>query len=354
KNFIFQAFQYKDAALEKYRHVPLSIAVAASACVPGVFHPLPLTDLYRNVTPKLVDGGVHDNQGAAPLLYEECQDIIVSDASGQMADKKSPASFFVLVALRAKSILEDRVRDLGLESLVTHSEAGEVKNRLILHLRDGLDVQNMKPQQAMQSVDETQRQPLPYGMDQRVQRRLSAVRTDLDAFTEVEAYSLMYSGYCLAGYKLLTNGIRKYSEGIMGTPAEWQFMKIKDFANCTTENKYYLKQLSIAGKNLFKPLLLMRKRILLPVILTLAVGVYFAWTPATAWLSKSLQQWWLLLDNCFKADCVGGGVLLALLALVFAIAIGSLLISMICWFNIRVMTPLFLHLGSLEYLKKRR
>src|SRR5205814_8805972 len=35
----------------------------------------------------------------------------------------------------------------------------------------------------------------PYGIVKNVQEKLSAIRTDLDSFSEVEAYALMASGY---------------------------------------------------------------------------------------------------------------------------------------------------------------
>ena len=39
------------------------VAVAASACVPALFHPLAISNLFDGVRVELVDGGVHDNQG---------------------------------------------------------------------------------------------------------------------------------------------------------------------------------------------------------------------------------------------------------------------------------------------------
>ncbi len=41
----------------------LGRAVAASACVPGVFSPVRLDGAYEGLEVQLVDGGVHDNQG---------------------------------------------------------------------------------------------------------------------------------------------------------------------------------------------------------------------------------------------------------------------------------------------------
>ena len=80
---------YYDEAPSAYQRYRLGYAVAASSCVPGLFEPLPLPDLYehagsgRKITVRLVDGGVHDNQGTASLLEQGCAVLLVSDASGQ-------------------------------------------------------------------------------------------------------------------------------------------------------------------------------------------------------------------------------------------------------------------------------
>ena len=63
---------YHDRAPPAYQSMPLSKAVVASACVPGLFEPLRLDNLYaleergkeaEALTLRQVDGGVHDNQG---------------------------------------------------------------------------------------------------------------------------------------------------------------------------------------------------------------------------------------------------------------------------------------------------
>ena len=41
-----------------------------------------------------------------------------------------------------------------------------------------------------------------YGVDREIQQQLSEIRTDLDSFTEVEAYALMASGYLTTAYQL--------------------------------------------------------------------------------------------------------------------------------------------------------
>ncbi|MCK4828972.1 patatin-like phospholipase family protein, partial [bacterium] len=54
---------YKEI-VKKQQNIELGLAVAASACVPGLFHPLAISGLYpEGIRVQLVDGGVHDNQG---------------------------------------------------------------------------------------------------------------------------------------------------------------------------------------------------------------------------------------------------------------------------------------------------
>ena len=83
---------YYEAAPTPYQRFRLGHAVAASACVPGIFEPLALPDLYPKLTVRLVDGGVHDNQGISGLLEQGMNVFLVSDASGQMELQTQPAS----------------------------------------------------------------------------------------------------------------------------------------------------------------------------------------------------------------------------------------------------------------------
>jgi hypothetical protein len=93
---------YYDQAPKPNNRIRLGYAVAASACVPGIFEPLPLVDLYERMpwdghgkirpVVRLVDGGVHDNQGVAALLEQGCSVLLVSDASGQMDARTSRAT----------------------------------------------------------------------------------------------------------------------------------------------------------------------------------------------------------------------------------------------------------------------
>jgi predicted acylesterase/phospholipase RssA len=66
----YRRLYYREAPTEELKSFRLGHAVAASSCVPGLFEPLTIEGLYPDRVVRLVDGGVHDNQGVAGLLDE--------------------------------------------------------------------------------------------------------------------------------------------------------------------------------------------------------------------------------------------------------------------------------------------
>ena len=193
--------QGPTADLQNYR---LGHAVAASACVPGLFDPLVLTGLYPGRTVRLVDGGVHDNQGAGTLLDEGCTLLFCSDASGQMVDTPKPADASLGVALRSNSILQSRVREARYQDLKGRVDSRAIQGLFFIHLKKGLEA---APLDWIGCQDPTippliTQATTDYGVDKDLQRNLAAIRTDLDSFTEVEAYTLMLSGYLMTTKQL--------------------------------------------------------------------------------------------------------------------------------------------------------
>lgn len=87
---------------------PVSRAVIASSCVPFAFTPITIDkDFYKNpdqfgsVAPRLVDGGVYDNQGAHKLTQKnssyKCDVVIVSDAGNKLPLEGSYNNTFALL-----------------------------------------------------------------------------------------------------------------------------------------------------------------------------------------------------------------------------------------------------------------
>ncbi len=216
-NYRLRRLYYHDAP-NTYRgkhSIRLGDAVGASACVPGLFEPIALTQLYgergeqprdiKEVVVRLVDGGVHDNQGIAGLLEQGCSQIIVSDASGQMDTLDDPSSGLLSVPLRSNGILMSRVREAQHQELVARRRALLLQGLIFVHLKKDL---NSDPLDWLECNDrwnasDEARPPeragdlTSYGVRKEVQRLLASVRTDLDSFSEAEAYALMMSGYAM-------------------------------------------------------------------------------------------------------------------------------------------------------------
>jgi NTE family protein len=200
----FRASGYA-AMVEKRSHFSIGKAVAASAAVPGLFHPLAVSDLYENRL-QLVDGGVFDNQGVDALIRHGCTHVIVSDAGGQMGAIEVAPTAFLGVALRSSSIQYGRVRQACLERLAKHLP---LERLTIVHALKGVPARthpwrNERGDFEDDVEDEQERPPEIAPMRVEVQKLLAGVRTDLDAFNDVEANALMLSGYLLAEREVAT------------------------------------------------------------------------------------------------------------------------------------------------------
>jgi predicted acylesterase/phospholipase RssA len=192
---------YRDAPDDDALRRPrLATAVAASACVPGLFAPIRIKRLYDDVDVELVDGGVHDNQGVASLIEQDCSVILVSDASGQLRDADDPKRSLLPVLKRSNDILMKRVRATQYAELANRRRAGALRGFMGVHLTKGLlapprDWSDCQEQWMPEDDALPAGAQSPYGVDRDVQRALAELRTDLDSFTDDEAYALMALGY---------------------------------------------------------------------------------------------------------------------------------------------------------------
>lgn len=205
---------YYDDAPEEHREPRLATAVAASAAVPGLFPPITFGGLYVDengeaIDVELVDGGVHDNQGVASLVEQDCALVLISDASGQASDVGRPARGVFGVAKRSNSVLMSRVRAAQLEDLTGRLRSGVLRGLMVVHLKKGLSapprdwvgcVEPYSPEDDALAPGVGSQRPA-YGIDEDVQRVLADLRTDLDDFSDEEAYALMASGYAMARYE---------------------------------------------------------------------------------------------------------------------------------------------------------
>jgi len=259
----------------KFNQIRLADAVAASACVPGIFKPLAIHDLYWNsrkeeIVVQLVDGGIFDNQGIDALAKSDCHYVICSDGSGQIEDELNPVTKLYSVVNRSNSILMKRVREESIENLSFGNITNKVQDNDVLkgsclfHLRQLCRGDILSP-----PVPGPADRSDPDHVDGHVYR-LSNIRTDLDTFSDIEAYTLMYHGYMLVNEGLTVKG--------EAPRLEWKFLSIAPLIQ--KERERLLQHLKIGSQVSsrlisFSPIL---KNILigLAVILGFCCVLYYA------------------------------------------------------------------------------
>ena len=232
-------------------NIELGHAVAASAAVPGIFHPLAISRMYPDARVELVDGGVHDNQGVQALLDRGCTQFIISDGSGQMEGLRYPATSIPAVLMRSSSISMSRVRE---EQILRAGELAGNDGLCLIHLRKGLApeyIPYLDEEVKVATVTETavSRTLERYGIAPEVQEALSKLRTDLDAFSDMEAESLMLSGYRIAAYELNRQPQLLRTGGDVSEES-WPFLRVAELARNPTPQ--YLRVLDVGASVAFK------------------------------------------------------------------------------------------------------
>lgn len=353
-----------DAVVAHQRDFPLGHAVAASACVPGIFHPLAISGLYQDLRVQLVDGGVHDNQGVQGLLGEGCTHFIVSDASRQMEVEEEPATDFSHVLKRSDDIFQSRLREEQLYCLLEQKERSHVA---LVHLRKGLSAKAVAwlgPNNQPAEKDEIQPTVPPstaFHVQEKVQELLSKVRTDLDSFTDVEAYSLMLDGYFMSESELrdLSGIPGRRQQGEVQSDARWKFLEIAPWMACP--NEVYLKHLRVAGEQVLKVLRLILPEWAMNLLMVMVLLTLF------------LLSWLLMNVSVSVGMLLFAGILMALAhysaqlarefkiirfirtpldALARFIARGLIPVfeALFVRIHLKYIDPLFLRLGKLEKL----
>ncbi len=116
-------YAYMDPSVEfKQENFPISKAVAASSCVPFAFTPIEIAKKYfknperdySRAYPRLVDGGVYDNQGGHKLTQRNssygCDIILISDAGRGMSFKHRYRNIITLL-VRTSDLFMNRIKN---------------------------------------------------------------------------------------------------------------------------------------------------------------------------------------------------------------------------------------------------
>lgn len=341
-NYRLRRFYFDDSAPTRSAPVTLGQAVAASSCVPGLFEPIILDGLYtddpkRSISVRLVDGGVCDNQGIASLLEQDCSVMLVSDGSGQMEAEDEPSAGILGVPLRSNSILQARVRAAEYEDIAARRRAKVLRGLMYVHLKQDLGSRALawrdcppyeKQCDLYDSNFDARAEQLgvtSYGVMRDVQRKLAAVRTDLDSFCDAEAYALMASGYrtTVAQFRGRASNV----SGFPDAPRErWNFLTVDEAMTAGRHYPRFEKLLDVAKNTAFKiwrlePALVFLKWALAAVVALGLVAVF-----AAHWSELLLPDWlrsWLTSKLTFEWVAVSLGSLAA--AALFAFVINCIL-----------------------------
>lgn len=217
------AWMVSPQASQEWQRLPLAQAVTASAAFPPVFPPYLLSDFYddrRVRTLGLTDGGVFDNMGTTALLDEQCNLIIASDPGGIFETEQQEASVGRLgLSARLTAILSELPLNLFRHELrervrLTERLSGESLGstakeflslralKVLINFRIDSGVPLLRGRQMLEERAPGERSPEPAltlaQADERERRLLARLRTDLDAFSDLEAEALIRQGYLQA------------------------------------------------------------------------------------------------------------------------------------------------------------
>eukprot|EP00808_Paulinella_micropora_P003320 g7413.t1 len=122
-NLLLEVVKYEDCELKRHRDFTFARAVTCSVCVPGFFQPVEIRGLYflndlilknawgrrtpKDLTVKLVDGGVNDNYGLYSLVHARSNFILLSDGSMHLADEFRPSSQYSMAGRRCLFVTMD-------------------------------------------------------------------------------------------------------------------------------------------------------------------------------------------------------------------------------------------------------
>jgi predicted acylesterase/phospholipase RssA len=372
KNRRYRRLYYRQAPspLDKFQ---LAHAVAASSCVPALFEPLAIKELFDDNIVQLVDGGVHDNLGTAALLDEGCNFVLCSDASGQMDDMSKPGDSLISVPLRSNSILMSRVREAELQDLQGREENQALRGLFFIHLKKGLPAYPLDWRGCEDpSPPEPPPKPTDYGVDPGLQKHLAGIRTDLDSFSEVEAYSLMCSGYLMTEHQFKVLQEEHAAAGEPGTWGDyeinatrgdrWEFLKLAPVLSGVSKDKKFKDldlQLGVASKLAFKVWFLQPVLKWTAVVLGVAFVAFLGWIIWTHWNSTVINR--ITIGEAVAALAVTAvGLLLPWIKWALdpksvnrGVAVRLVVWSAACvvsWVHLAIFNPLFIARGRLKRL----
>lgn len=385
----YRRMYYTDAP-KAHKRVRLGHAVAASACVQGVFEPLVLDGLYKDRVVRLVDGGTCDNQGIGGLLEQDCNVLLVSDGSGQMESLNNPSNGLLGVPLRSTSILQARIRQSQYQDLCARRRSRLLRGLMFVHLKEDLDVDPVdwiRCPDPYRADDEEARPSARegtltrYGISKDVQQSLANIRTDLDSFSDVEAFALMTSAYRQTEYAFEEGCVEGFESNVEGLPKDfkWRFLAVEDGMKGGETAEHVERLIGVSDMLAFKILKLSKAALALAIALTLVgLAVLTVLAVIVFRAGVSIYERVPLKDAVVKAvrdvvmdGSVGAGTLVGVFAVLLVVSViavvsfgrkkhkgetfvrvllgvAGVITSLVAWIHLLIFDRWFLNEGSIE------
>lgn len=153
---------------------------------------------------------------------------------------------------------------------------------MFIHLKKDLEITPVDWIDAQEPSKPPSVDPLaPYGIQRHIQRHLAAIRTDLDSFSEVEAYALMTSGYVMTEHAL--------QDAILDFPVvqrrrePWKFLAIEPLMKEPGQQTPFTRQLKVANSLFFKIWMLLRQLQILGGVLVILLLCLLGYAAYISW-----------------------------------------------------------------------
>jgi hypothetical protein len=192
-----------------------------------------------------------------------------------MPDLARPSTRLPAVLGRVVSIYGDAEREQRLLQLLRTGDTVA-----FMHLQTGLPARQRAPDGKVEE-HEASLTSTAFGVLEEVQRALAQVRTDLDAFCEVEAWALMADSYQLTG-EIVPKQAGLAALGTAGSKQEWPFEVVAE--QLAEPSDRFLKTLHASKERFLKPARMTPTLLpltLLLVVLGLGAAVWGLWLALT-------------------------------------------------------------------------